>query len=90
LKVIWSDQAIANLDEIEEYISNFNPDAAQRLGQRLIELSNSLGSFPNRGRPSPYGAREMVSVRPYILRYRVIGDTVEIVQVRHMARSEDT
>ena len=49
MKVIWSDQAIANLDEIVDYISAFNPDAAQRLGQRLIELGNSLGSFPNRG-----------------------------------------
>ena len=31
----------------------------------------------------------MVTVRPYILRYRVTGDIVEIIHVRHMARDNE-
>ena len=85
-KVTWSSRASEDLDDIAAYIEMFDPDAAERTRGRLKALANSLGHFPNRGRPAPHGTREMVTVRPYILRYRVVRADVLILRVRHTAR----
>lgn len=88
--VVWLDEAFDQLDLIVAYIAQFDPDAAERIGGRLIALGESLADFPNRGRPASDGTREMVIVRPYILRYEVIADTVTIIGIRHSAqRSPD-
>ena len=74
------------LDGIVSYIALDNPAAAEKLGERLIALGESLASFPNRGRPAPQQTRELTGVPPYVLRYRVVGDVVLIVDIRHGAR----
>lgn len=88
-EVIWLPEAIAALDEVRAYIRQFNPDAAERLVSRLIDAGNSLVDFPNRGRPSAHGRRELVTVSPYILRYVVQDGTVYVITVRHSARQPD-
>ena len=60
--------------------------AASRMGQMLIDAANSLERFPNRGRPISRGRRELLSVWPYVIRYRVDDDTVIILRVRHGAQ----
>ena len=82
-RVVWPDEVKARLDEIHRYIARDNPTAADKVGDRLIALGESLAEFPNRGRPARDGTREMTSVPPYVLRYRVIGDAVVIVGIRH-------
>ncbi|MBX9816109.1 MAG: hypothetical protein A4S12_10265 [Proteobacteria bacterium SG_bin5] len=89
-EVVWLNQAIEQLDQIASYIALFDPAAAGRISTRLVELGQSLETFPNRGRPASNGTRELVSVRPYILRYEVQGDTVIILSVRHAARLWDS
>ena len=84
--VTWSDRAIVELGEIVEYIEAFNPSAADKLAKRLLAVADSLANFPDRGRPSPFGSREMTNVPPYVMRYRVHADVVEIVHVRHGRR----
>ena len=56
------DEAVSNLDAIVAYISEFNPAAAERLAERLIELGDSLAQFPKRGRDAGDGRREMTIV----------------------------
>lgn len=85
-EVVWPDEVIAQIDQIVAYIDVFNPTAAQRMGDRLLALGNSLITSPHRGRPAPSGTRELVTVRPYILRYEVQGDRVVILHIRHSAR----
>jgi plasmid stabilization system protein ParE len=85
-EVIWQDEAVEELRGIISYINAFDPPAAQRIGSRLFALGESLGDFPRRGRPAAAGLRELVTVSPYILRYRVAGDVVLIVSVKHGAR----
>lgn len=84
--VIWSDQALDRLDLIISYIEQFDPPAAGRLAARLIDASQSLTAFPNRGRPASQGTRELVTVRPYVIRYKVEGDRVLILGIRHAAQ----
>ena len=85
--VVWTLSALADLADIRRYIAAFNPDAAQRIAARLIAVGNGLVNFPERGRPVPdTDLREATVVYPYIIRYRVDGDRVLILRVRHRMR----
>ncbi len=87
-KVVWTDEAVEHLEAIVTYVSVYDPAASERLAERLIELADSLAEFPHRGRDAGEGRREMTVVWPYILRYRVQGETVFILRIRHGAREE--
>lgn len=89
-KIVWTDDAIAHLEAIVAYISTFNPGAAQALGERLIAVADSLAEFSERGRDAGGGKREMTTVWPYVLRYRVEAERVIILRIRHGARNEET
>ena len=88
-KIVWTDEAIAQLEGIGAYIAIEDPSAAADLAERLIAVADSLAAFPHRGRLGEENSREMTTVWPYILRYRVDGDTVLILRIRHGARSLD-
>ena len=89
VRVVWTRDALVNLRLIRHDIEQFDPQAAERIAQRLIEAGDRLSMFPERGRPASGGTRELVIVRPYVLRYRVDGGTVYILRVRHSARLPD-
>ncbi len=88
-RIVWTDDAVANLEAIEAYIAVFDPAAAERLATRLIEVADSLAAFSERGRDAGGGLREMTTVWPYILRYRVEAERVIILRIRHGARKDD-
>jgi toxin ParE1/3/4 len=88
-EVVWLRAAIIQIDQIAAYVRLFDPAAADRLAQRLLALGDSLADFPLRGRSASNGTREMLIVRPYILRYRVIEDRVLILGIRHGAQLAD-
>lgn len=86
-EVVWTDRALANIAAIVTYIvSQHSPLAAQRLGQRLLATGDSLETESDRGRPIGKGRRELTVVAPYLIRYRVTGARVVILEVRHGAR----
>lgn len=87
-RIVWTEEAISHLEAIVTYISAFNPAAAARLGERLIEVADSLAEYSERGRDVGDGRREMTTVWPYVLRYRVEAETVVILRIRHGAREE--
>jgi plasmid stabilization system protein ParE len=88
-EISWSVQASLQLAAIVDYLEQFDPDAARRLGERLIDVAESLRQFPDRGRPISHGRREMVTVRPYVLRHEHDGETVLILGIRHAAQLSD-
>jgi toxin ParE1/3/4 len=70
-----------------DYLYDFNPQAARHLAEALLTAGDSLVNFPHRGGPvSGTNMRELLSVSPYIIRYRVERDDVKILRVRHGAR----
>ena len=89
LRIVWTDDAVGNLEAIVTYVETFNPAAAQRLAERLVLLADSLTHSPRRGRDAGEGRREMTTVWPYILRYRVEDERVIILRIRHGARDEE-
>jgi plasmid stabilization system protein ParE len=66
-------------------IHQFRPLAAQRMAQRLTLAAASLAQHPERGRRAG-GLRELATVHPYLIRYRVTTDAVQIVRIKHGAR----
>jgi toxin ParE1/3/4 len=67
-EIVWTEEAVAHLAAIVDYLAAFNPAAAERLGRRLIAVADSLAEFSERGRDVGNGLREMTTVWPYILR----------------------
>jgi toxin ParE1/3/4 len=88
-RIVWTREALASLELIRSYIHQFDPQAAQRMARRLIEAGDSLRTFPDRGRPVSGGRRELVTIPPYIIRYKFDGERVFIVGVRHSAQLSD-
>ena len=85
-EVVWSDAALANLDAIEAYIRQFSPLAAQRMAQRLLMAAWGLEQSPERGRSITRNRRELTIIPPYLIRYRIDGERVVVLEVRHGAR----
>ncbi|WP_448207627.1 type II toxin-antitoxin system RelE/ParE family toxin [Azospirillum sp. sgz302134] len=83
MRVIWAPSALGDIDRIYRYVDSFNPRAAAHLAERLLGTGDRLSAFPERGRPIGNGRRELVVVWPYIIRYRIAGDEVRIMRVRH-------
>lgn len=86
-ETVWTPEAADNLDAIVAYIELFHPPAAASMAARLIALADSLADFPQRGRDAGDGRREMTIVPPYIVRYRIDGERVIILRIRHGARA---
>ncbi|MFD2368096.1 type II toxin-antitoxin system RelE/ParE family toxin [Pseudoduganella sp. GCM10020061] len=60
LVVRWTRRAICDLENIAEFISATNPDAAQGLLELVRKKVELLGSFPYLGREFSPGLRELV------------------------------
>ena len=88
-KVVWSDRAVSDVENIKAYIAQFNPSAADRMAGRLVAAALQLESVPAIGRATTRGRRELAIVTPYLIRYRITGDRVTILEVRHGARRPD-
>jgi len=88
LKVFFTALAERDLDEVYQYISLDNADAAAEIVIRVIDASDGLAAFPNIGRPGRVpGTRELVvGGTPFIAVYRVRENEVTVLRVLHGAR----
>jgi toxin ParE1/3/4 len=87
MQVVWTEPALDGIVLAYDYIFEFNPRAAMHVAETLRGEGDSLEHFPHRGRPVPRtNMRELISSYPYIIRYRIEGDRVVILRVRHTAR----
>ena len=82
--VLWSRSALNDLEKIHDYIATFNPSAGRTMVERIVSEAESLAAFPHRRRPvRGKDLRESTLIYPYIIRYRVSGDEVFVLRVRH-------
>ncbi len=56
-KIIWSDAAIADLQEVCAYVAQDDPQAAVRLGRGILDHVCVLASFPFIGPTYPRGVK---------------------------------
>lgn len=85
-RVDWSATAVRDLAKIRTHIARFSPAAARRMINTLHATAENLAKYPDRGRQVPGGKRELVAIRPYLIRYRVLPNAVRIIRIRHAAR----
>jgi toxin ParE1/3/4 len=88
MQLRWLRRALENLDQEASYIAQDSPKAAAEFVLHVRASAGMLADQPNLGRAGRIvGTRELVISRfPYILPYRVRGNTVEILRVFHTSR----
>ena len=89
VKLIWSPKAIADLEEICDYLAQDSEYYAKLFVQRVVALVERIGEFPKAGRIVPEYQREDLRERifqSYRIVYLVKHDVVEIVAIVHGAR----
>jgi toxin ParE1/3/4 len=86
--VVFSPAAEADLDDIWLNIALENPAAADRLIDAVRERAGQLSEFPELGRSRPdiAEAARSLNVGNYLILYRIVTRTVEVVRVVHGAR----
>ena len=84
----WAGPALDDLERIRNYVAPRNPRAAKKVVAFIFEVVDRLEATPWIGRPGRQpGCRELVLVQvPYIVAYRVVADTVEVLRVLHTSR----
>ncbi len=79
--------ALSDLSNIKAYIAEHSPAAASRLVVRLVEASDRLEYLPGRGKPGlEPDTRELTTIWPYVIVYRITPASVQILRVLHGAQ----
>jgi toxin ParE1/3/4 len=68
VRLVWTEPALADLDQIADYIALDKPNAARRLVQRVFNSVEQLDKFPESGSVP----KEMKSLRGTAYRHLVI------------------
>jgi addiction module RelE/StbE family toxin len=89
VKIVWSPQAIGDLELIQEFIEQESPRGAQRVWLRIVERVSSRAEMPlaaplHRGGPA---RRLVIAHTPYVVLYQVVGDEMRIEAVFHTAQN---
>lgn len=92
MRVVWNQEASAQLETIFEAISRGSEIYARKTVDRLVSRVDDLGDFPEMGRiifryndPS---IRELI-VSPYIVKYLIGREYIEILTVVHAAQNRN-
>ncbi len=87
--VVWTSQAIADVEAIRNYISRDSLRYAAVVVAQIVRAAGRLEEFPLSGRSVPERPdsklRELLCGN-YRIVYRVTGDLIEVVTVFHGAR----
>jgi toxin ParE1/3/4 len=87
MPVVLTADALADLANIRGYIGEHNPFAATRVAVQLIATCDRLEYLPERGRPGIVpGTRELTTLWPYVIVYRITPAAVEILRIWHGAQ----
>lgn len=85
MRILWTEGANGNLDQVEEYIAQDNPPAAVATVNKIIEAAQMLSDYPTIGkRGRERGTRELVVAGlPFIIIYVAHQEELVIIRVLH-------
>jgi addiction module RelE/StbE family toxin len=88
MKIRWVRPALNDLDEVGEFISRDNSKAAVQVIMRIWDAVQLLADQPHAGRAGriPCARELVISGTPFIIPYRVVENTVQILRVLHAKR----
>jgi plasmid stabilization system protein ParE len=92
VKLVYTDEAIEDLQRLREFIAVHNPSAAARIAAELVGKIELLPDSPKMGTPVemapvPDSVRDMVFGK-YIVRYSVHTSAIIILRVWHGPEAE--
>ncbi|ANB02595.1 type II toxin-antitoxin system RelE/ParE family toxin [Ectothiorhodospira sp. BSL-9] len=87
MRLVYTDEAIADLERLRAFIDVHNPSAANRIAAELVEKIQLLKDFPGMGAPvgmapMPDTVRDMVFGR-YVVRYSTHPSGIIILRIWH-------
>jgi len=87
VQIIYTQEAIEDLQRLHDFIAAKNPSSAQRIAQELIRRIKSLQDMPLMGRPVASAPdseviRDMVFGN-YTVRYAIHAQTLAILKIWH-------
>lgn len=88
MQVRWTPAAVADLENIGQYLKERFPALAQPTVERLYNAVQSLTKFPYRSRTGQLpGTRELITAPlPYIVVYQVNEPVIQILRILHGAQ----
>jgi len=84
MKIKWTKEALFNLQDIEDYISQDNQTAAINLTNKIISLGENLIDFPKEGRIVPELSIDRIReilYKNYRIVYLIKKSSIEILAV---------
>ena len=92
MKVVFTDDALRDLDEILQYISEHYPAVYRQFETRLRTIVTRIGTWPESAQEVDQrpGIRSVPFIRyPYKIFYQVLTDRVDVLHVHHSARDNE-
>ncbi|HEY5070582.1 MAG TPA: type II toxin-antitoxin system RelE/ParE family toxin [Caulobacteraceae bacterium] len=87
MSIVFSPEALADLVAIRTFTGDRNPPAASRIAVQIVAACDRLEYLPERGRPGAVpGTREITTLWPYVIVYRIAANEVEIIRIWHGAQ----
>jgi toxin ParE1/3/4 len=84
MKVVWTERAVLDLEEIHEYIARDHHATAVRWVSKLQQRAEAAAEMPFAGRMVPEAGQKAlreVLLKGYRIVYRVYEDKIEILMV---------
>src|SRR5260370_14170878 len=84
MKLLWTGPALSDLRALRAQVAKDGERAADAMVARIVDRTErQLSRLPDAGHPGRIAkARELaISGTPYVLPYRIVGDTIHILRV---------
>lgn len=87
MRLVYSQEAVADLVRLRTFVADHDPAAAARIAADLVTRINSLCTFPEMGRsvpqaPDPDAVRDFIFGK-YVIRYTVHGAALVVLRIWH-------
>jgi len=87
MRLVYTDDAVADLKRLRNFIAEKNPNAAAKVGAELVERIDGLRAFPQMGwgvgkAPDPEIIRDFAFGK-YVVRYAVHARSIAILRIWH-------
>jgi toxin ParE1/3/4 len=89
MRVVYTDEALRDLDEILTFLAQNYPTVVEAFRQRLRDIERRICRWPNSAQEVEQrpGVRVVPFIRyPYLLFYEISGDAAVILHIYHAAR----
>ena len=87
MRLFYSEDAVSDLRRLRQFIAEYDPRAAERIGDELLQRLAHIAAFPSMGRPvalapDPERVRDAIFGN-YIVRYSIHRESVIILKIWH-------